>query len=569
LESPPVGTPSLIGKSNASSNQRLESLLCEKYLRRREPLNIYRPLAGQRAFHESDAFVRLAVGSNRSGKSLVSCVEFARCVLNRDPFNKYPKRGMVYVVGKSLFHLADTIYQKLRKPGFFNIVPNDQGEWEVFQPWNPAHVAKEHLVRPSDPLIPSRFIEVESFDNKAQGEITYVKFTTGWEARFFSARGLLPQGSPADVAWLDEEIVDSQDGPWVPELLVRLTDRGGRMIWSATPQNGFANLLEMSDKADRQLEVWQSNPVDNPKPDVVRFDLKLEENRYQKKKNVDRLRRNLSDDEVMVRFAGTSMANSIKMYPQYSLTVHGIQAIGKYNFVTPPQHWTRYAVIDPGHSICAVLFFTVPPEEECPGKMPCVIAFKELYIPQCNAMMFAEGMEAKTMGDQYQTFIIDGHGARPRDAGSGVSIEEQYSLALQSRGVRSVETGSGFIYGNDDRRGGVLKVHEYLMERNGGRPRFLIACDPEDPMQPLCPMLHYEMRRYRKKRSNGIVLEEGDDRGPTHLVQCVRYMCSFNPVWVERAYSSKGFRAFNWIKDFVHNTNQSASNSPAVNFGRG
>lgn len=364
--------------------------------------------------------------------------------------------------------------------------------------------------------------------------------------------------------WLDEEIVDSQDGAWVPEMIARLTDRKGRMIWSATPQNGFANLLEMSDRADRQLEMWLANPKDNPKPDVVRFDLKIDENAYQDKEAVDRFRRSLSEEDLAIRFGGMSMINSIRVYPEWQLSIHG------YPLRKTMRHWTHYAIIDPGHSICAVLFCAVPPPEESPSGLNIIIAFDELYIPQCNAAMFGQAMYEKVLGQPYESFIIDGHGARPTEAGSGYSIEEQYSRALKGKGVKSQSTGNGFVYGDDDRAAGVLTVHEFLMKRDGAPPRFVVATNPDDPSQPLCPILHSEMVRYKKKRVNGLVVDEPYDRGPTHLCQCVRYICRYRPEWVEYQGDTSGFDAWVWknkFPSFMGSNNRNNANT--VNLGCG
>lgn len=521
-------------------------------------------MSQQRAFHESKAFVRLVVGSNRSGKTLISAVEFARAVLNCDPYQKYPKTGMVYVVGKSLSHIADTIYRKLRKPGFIRIIQKDDGDWEVYQPWRLDHLERYHDSKESGPLIPDRYIKAITFEDKGKDEVSSITFSTGWTVRFFSARGLLPQGAPADLVWLDEEIVDSQDGPWVPEMIARLTDKKGVLIWSATPQNGFANLLEMSDKADRQLEMHIANPRDNPKPDVVRFDLKIEENVYQDRDAVQRFRRALSEDEAAIRFGGMSLANSIRIYPEWNLSTHGIPLL------KPKRHWTHYAIVDPGHVICAILYCAVPPLEESPNGLLTCIAFKESYIPQCNAAIFAAAMFDNTLGQPYEAFIIDGHGARPTEAGSGMSIEEQYKSALHSRNVQSRSTGHGFTYGNPDRAGGILKVHEFLMSRQDGRPRFLIATHPDDPSRPMCPILHSEMVKYRKQRVNNIIIDTPVDRGQTHLVQCVRYICSYNPQFVEGNELSGGYKGFLWKNKFASFMKGNKSNgSNIVNFGCG
>lgn len=564
---PPRGEPMRISLSNNSSRERLSELIREKYARLAEPLNLYTALAGQRAFHESDAFIRLLIGSNRAGKSLVAAVEFARCVLNRDPFHKYPSQGTVYIVGKSLKHIGDTIYKKIFLKGSLpKIVPIGDGRWEVFKPWIPDHAERKHLVKRSSPLIPERLIVPGSvaFENKREGEISYLKLTTGWDVRFFSARGLLPQGGTADLIWLDEEIVDSQDGPWIPEMIARTIDTGGKIIWSATPQSGFDNLNDLSEKADRQLEMWHADPEKNPKPDIVRFELKVDENQYQSKENVDRAKRTWSAEEAAVRFGGMSILNSSRVYPEYSLRMHGIP------LAKVPQHWTRIAVVDPGHSVCAVLFACVPPLEECPHKLETVICYDELYIEQCNAALFGAKMKEKVGGDFFEVFIIDGHGARPTDAGTGLSIEYQYTKAMEANRVKSAVSGYGFVYGRSDREGGVLKVHEFLMERPNARPRLLVATVPGDDSDTKLANLNFEMKRYRKKRVANRTIDTPDDKGPTHLVQCVRYLCGYDPQYVDRPVESAGMRAFRAVRKWGTNINGGGrGDRPYVNLGRG
>ena len=39
-----------------------------------------------------------------------------------------------------------------------------------------------------------------------------------------------PQGADVDLVWMDEEI---RHEAWYAEMLARLTDRRGRLLWSA------------------------------------------------------------------------------------------------------------------------------------------------------------------------------------------------------------------------------------------------------------------------------------------------------------------------------------------------
>lgn len=542
---PPAGTPGLVSRAmNDQAMKDMFDLVSESNRRDLEPLPLYKPMPQQQAFHESDAFIRLAIGSNRAGKTIGCAAEFSRAVLNCDPYAKYPTSGIAYIIGKSLKHIGDTIYRKLFQPGVFRMIRNERKQWEIFRPWTPQHLGREAETRPSGALIPGRFIVERAYEKKATNEMTMCRLSTGWEIRFFSAKGQLPMGNAVDLVWPDEELPDSPEGAWIPEMMARLVDRQGKLIWSAAPQSGYENLNELSDKADRQLENYRSNPVLNRPPEIIRFDMRLDDNMFQAKENVERFSRNLSDEDRAIRFEGVSLLNSYRMYPEFRLGIHGLPIL------TVPDHWCRYAIIDPGHTIAAVLFLAVPPPDECPHYLPTVVAYDEMYLAGSNATVFAQRLKEKIGNSVFEGFFGDRHGLRPSDAGSGTSVETQYYEAMQKAGVRSNMTGSAIAYAPADRRAGVLKVREYLMERPGGRPQFLVAVHPDDHSKCLLPNFYTEIKKYRKKMVGKHFTDEGEDRGYTHLMQCLRYGCMMDLQYVEPSRVSPAMAAFQAIQNW-------------------
>lgn len=559
---PPPGAPALFNRSNSVTQQRLRDLVIERQLRAKSPLKLYRPMPLQDEFHRSDTYVRLLLGSNRSGKTVGAAVEFARCVTNSDPFDKYPKAGLAYVVGKSLRHIGDTLYRKVYQPGLLKIVRNIAGEWEVYRPWDDQHKGLELKVVKSPPMIPARLIEEEAWENKAEREISMHRLSTGWEIRYFSSKSKLPQGNTADYVWFDEEIPDSPDGEWVPEMMARLLDNAGKIVWSASMQSGYDNLISLYENGESQLELYRSNPTVNPKPDIMIFDLKIDENKYQKKENVARFERGLTEEQRRVRVEGESAAAPLKMYPEFSLRRHG------FPLDVPPPHWMRLSVTDPGHTIGATLFAVVPPLDESPGGLDTIILYDELYIPNCNAERFGEEFAAKVGDYKFEVFIGDGHGLRPTDVGSGLSVGDQYMAQLEARKVASRQSGSGFVYGSDDRKAGRLRVREFLGERMKGRPRLLIAVNPRDPGVSNLPNFVSEIKRYRKKKVGNVVLDEPEDRGPTHLMQCMRYLCMYDPKYIAPDYESNGYKAHVMLKKLEASITNRHGNA-TVNFGPG
>jgi len=180
------------------------------------------------------------------------------------------------------------------------------------------------------------------------------------------------------------------------------------------------------------------------------------------------------DDEYRKRALGEMVTDSILMYPSFAKDIHGaikfedprteVQKILTENDGIPPREWCRYMVVDPGHAVCAVTFWTVPPDSLGDYK----ICYDELYIQQCTAVKFAEAAKQKVGDMQFQSFIIDAHGGRLREIGSGVLPRTQYTNELAQRGVVSIETGSRFRSGSDDVPGREMRLRDWLRIRGDG-----------------------------------------------------------------------------------------------------
>jgi hypothetical protein len=489
---------------------QIAKLLQEKAKRQIEALRLYVPLDHIQLFHSSVAPERIIRGSNQAGKTLGAAVEFARAVTNQDPFCKYPSSGIAYAVGKDLRHCGKVMYRKLFHAGAFKII-RDQctGLWRSFRPWLPEDAGREKEAKLAPPLIPHRFVKSVSWENKAAGIPNLVNLHTGWEIAFFSSDGKPPQGTIIDLAWFDEEI---KDGDWYPEIAARLMTRRGRFFWSATPQAGTEQLFALHERAEIEAELEH--------PSVVEIVALLDDNRHldelQKKGLYDKL---TSEEERRVRIGGEFALLSTKVYPEFSLTAHGCDPF------EVPFEWTSFAVIDPGRQVCAVLFASIPPpEDEKHGGH--VYLWDELYLRDCDAAKFGREMKPKAGHRPFQAFIIDHHGSRVTDSGSGKSVEQQYSDALRENSVRCARTGHGFIWGSDDVDAGILAVKSWLHIRESGTPKLKV-------FRTLRAFLD-EMKRYRNARDKfGEVIDKPLQRN-NHLMDCLRYLAMFNPKWQKR-----------------------------------
>lgn len=509
---PPLGAaPSL----TQFQKDEIKNIQAELRERRLEALRLYRPTPIQQQMHQSTAHEVLVIGGNRSGKSLSTFVEDARAVTGQDPYGKYPKEnGVLAIVGKDLRHLGMVVYPMLFKAGAFKIIRDEvTNEWRAYNPDLDSHRSKD--AKPAPPLIPPRFVKSVSWTLKSANYIQKAVLTTGWEIYFFSSEGDPVQGFSCNRVHVDEDLGNEA---WVSELQARLADRRGFFAWSAMPHSTNNALLSLKERADAEEAAGV------PFPDIVQFKLRLSDNPHidpvEKVKLLNRWSA-AGDDVLRMRSEGEFITDSVLMYPNFDMRIHGMSRSELPNGQIP-NDWCRYAVIDPGHSVTAVMFAAVPPSEDF------VLIYDQLYLRQCNATIFGDAFAKKVAHFHFQAFLIDAHGGRLRDIGSGRLPVEQYTEQLVQRGVKSQITGSSFIAGCDDIAARAEATRMMLHIRPSGAPTLRVLRDS-------IPDLERELKRYRKKVNYvagvAVVTDQPVTRGDTHLCACLEYLCAFRPKY--------------------------------------
>jgi hypothetical protein len=483
--------------------------------RRLEALRLYRANENQEAVHACTASEILVIGGNRSGKSLCTFVEDARAVTGQDPYNKYPKEnGILVVVGKDWKHIGLVCVPLLFRAGAFRIIRDEQTkEWRAYNPVTDAHRKGE--TKPAPPLIPPRLIKKQSWVLKSANYMQYCQLHNGWEIHFFSSEGEPVQGYQSNRCHVDEDVNNEN---WVPELQARLVDRKGVFCWSAMPHSTNNALLGLKERADASEQALGDKSI------IRQFKLRMLDNPYldteEKKKSIERWAA-LGEDVLRMRAEGDFVTDSVLCYPNFDMRIHGMER-SELPDGQIPREWTRYAVIDPGHTVTAVLFCAVPPNEDY------WIAYDQLYLRQCNAEVFGEEFYKKVRDWHFHAFIIDAHGGRLRDIGSGRLPVEQYTEQLVRRGVRSQITGSSFLAGCDDISARTESTRTAMHIRPQGTPTLRI-------LRGACPDLEREIKRYRKQvnyvAGTAIVTDKPNTKGEVHLCQCLEYLCAYRPKY--------------------------------------
>jgi len=506
--------PAIPTRPNLTEFQKeeIKTLQSEIRDRRLEGLRLYRPTPLQQLVHQSPAHEVLVIGGNRSGKSLCTFVEDARAVTGQDPYNKYPaENGLLVIVGKDWRHIGLVVYPMLFKKGAFKIIKDKTtGEYRAFDPVLDAGRQSEQKDAP--PLIPPRMVKTKTWVLKGANYIQNCTLHNGWQIYFFSSEGSAPQGFTASRVHFDEDI---ENETWVPEMQARLVDRKGYLCWSAMPHSTNNALLTLKERSDSVLERGDANP------DIVAFKLRMLDNPHldedEKRKSLERWAAS-GEDVLRMRAEGDFITDSILMYPNFDMRVHGLSREDLPNSQIP-NDWCRYAVIDPGHSVTAVLFAAVPPTEDY------VLLYDQLYLRQCNAQIFGEEF-AKKIKHSFHAFVIDLHGGRIRDIGSGRLPVEQYTEQLSKRNIRSEVTGCSFIAGCDDIPARTEATRNMLHIRPNGSPTIRV-------LRSSCPDLERELKRYRKRvnfvAGTSIVTDLPVTKGDVHLVQCMEYLAAYRP----------------------------------------
>ena len=491
--------------------QQIREVQAELAGRRLEALRLYEPMPQQEEFHKCMLSERLVIGGNRSGKSACSFVEDARAATGQDPYGKYPTEGgNLVIVGRNWPHIGLVVYPMLFKAGAFKIIKDEEtGVWRAFRPGS-DDLSK---AKPAPPLIPPRLVKDMSWVLKNAGYLNKCELTNGWTINCFSSEGEPPQGFQADLVHLDEDINNER---WVGEMQARLADRKGRFVWSAMPHSKNDALLGLCERAEREVEN------NTPKPIIKKFVLRFLDNAHidkeEKEKNIARWSA-LGQDELRMRAEGEFTTESSLMYPTFNQSVHVIPRSDFEGGQIPPE-WTRYVGIDPGHAVMATLFAAVPPDEKY------VLIYDELYIRNCNALIWGEQFAQKCDGQGFRAFIMDMHGGALRDLGSGRLPHELYSEELRKRNIRSQVSNFQFIPGSDDIQARTALVRQALHIRGDGTTKLKF-------LEGSCPNLIREIRRYRKKTTtvNGqvFVTDEPQTRGEVHACQVLEYLCAYEP----------------------------------------
>lgn len=191
----------------------------------------------------------IACGANRIGKTETGAFISAMIITGEHPTYKSPDKGRMFVVGLDAKSIASVV-----RPKFEMFIP------QRFKDGGRYHGKNDMWL-------------LKSGDREWE---VWFKTVEAGRAKF--------QGDKIDFAWIDEE--PTRDDVW-PELEMRMTDKQAIFMLTATPVEGTKWLKDMLNR-----------------PDVYSTMAGMRENPYIPMNEIDRLCRQLTEDERAVRIEG-------------------------------------------------------------------------------------------------------------------------------------------------------------------------------------------------------------------------------------------------------------------------
>ena len=524
--------PAVEKYSEAEAEDRAVVLLSEHQSRQMEALRCYRPLPSQLRFHASNASQRIIRGGNRGGKTIPSVAEFASIVMQEPIIGPdgsplplktlHGKPPIAWVIGYDERHIGETLHRLLFQPGAFRVIRDETtGAWRCYRPWDPQDTKRSKEAQPAAPFIPVRAIEENSWGwrSKRQEIFTGVVLKNG--TRIFaypSTARKAKQGDPCDLVWIDEDVANAKH---IAEFEARLSDRKGRIMWSAYPHSSNDALVKMSMQAEEQKNL--------PEPDVEEIVVRYSDNPFidedEKRKRID----SWDHNERRARDFGEFLYDSVLMYPEFHTAIHGCpkERKGEWDEIdrvvasgTIPNTWTRYLSLDPGHTRCAVLFAAVPP----PELGDHVLIENEIVVERHDAHGLAKKVLQFVKGKNYQSFVMDFRAGRQTPMGYDKTVKQHYMEAFRVRGIRSEQTGHDFIDGTDNQSARSAEVRSWLRIREQGGPKFRIIFDR-------CPHLIREFYLYKKRILQDEVTDE-PIRKNCDACHALEYLAGLQPTYV-------------------------------------
>ena len=447
----------------------------EKRLLREELVRSYDPLSHQRNFHTSLANERLAIGSNRSGKTTCGVVEDLWWATNKHPYLDTPASPVYIrcVCTDFVNGIQKTILPKFRE--YIKHTDLQGSSWS-------AAYSKEFRTLHFDPRrFGDTFVEFMSYDQDVE------KFG----------------GPPRHLIHYDEP------PPYdiYMECQARLVDFGGKSFCTFTPIN-------LDARTSWIYKLWKEADA-GVNPDLASFFFDIDQNKYLPKDYVEDFKRRIRGEaEYLARIKGTFPRLAGRIYPDF----------GKPHIKKPfkiPEDWSIYISADPHTRKETAVIVAVVDREGV------VYITHEIFIKAKAKVILA--MIRQALGRRpLQAAFMDDQARAPNTFLDGKSIWQEF-LDPDRDGSNN---GIYFIPVSGRQKDvipGIRKVNDYLgLDQTYNKPRLYVfnTC-----VKTIDQLESYIWEDYKNKIDAPVL--EKPHKVEEDLCDVTRYLLMGQPVYVK------------------------------------
>lgn len=336
-----------------------------------EQIRYYKPFDDpgyQKDFHSSTAKTRLAVGSNRSGKTTVGVAECIWWAMGTHPYRKTPKPPV-----------------RIRACG----VDFEKGIEQTMLPKYKEFVRREDLKDGSWENAYSKMHRVLHFKNKSFVE--FMSYDQDVEKFGGTSRHFIHEDEPAPRDIHNEN-------------QARLIDTKGETIMTLTPVN-------LSARTSWIFDLWRE-ASEGKNLDLKWFFFDIFKNRSLSKEYIEKFKASISESEQLARIEGKFPQLAGLVFKNFSRAKHIIKEH------PIPEHWTRYVGIDPHtREKTAVLFCAVDPEGN-------VYVYDEIFEVGTGKVL-VQFIKSKVGKDKIECFWMDNAAKDPNEI-LGTSVWQEF-----------------------------------------------------------------------------------------------------------------------------------------------
>ena len=416
-----------------------------------EGLNLYEDLPLANDLHRCNSVWRLATGANRSSKTVTASTEGGRALTGADPYDKYPKtNGRALFVGLKLEIEVARIYRALCCPGLFKIIQDEHTRmWRAvrYDRNNPQLLQEYDLAyrekwRDAPPLIPPRLIGNIAWEDRAKDVPRLITLRTGWKAIFLSSMGKPEQGEHYNFVFFDEEMPNAEFYREAHRGLVRLHEpicHRPKGIWAATAQLANPEFAELRDKAEA-----------DPDSDFIRqFIFLVDNNPYITPEARKEFYDGLSEADRQTRYFGVPAIATRYVYGSYKPMGNSADGSGHgcEPFEIDSRLFTRYVIIDPSVTRCAILFVAVDKQEQY------MTVYDGITLSKCTARMAAAAVKQKQGDYCFEAGVLDQRmGRESLNSRVKTTVANEYFQGMLEAGVQFRQRGplQGWFPGCDN-----------------------------------------------------------------------------------------------------------------------